>query len=284
MFDNATECDFALHRQFRITADLVFETAWRIGSGREGETMSDLGILRDPIGQPVLPGSSLKGRLRSTCESVAYALNQRACMLNHAASGVDCTSDVNYYHRVREEYRIASRSGPQSRLEWIAKHTCDVCSLFGSPVQAGRLRISDGALREWTAVVQVRDGVVIDRDSHTAVDHLKYDYEVVPPGSLFSLGIELENPRDQHLALLGAALFEWSSGSSIGGFTSRGLGRFHLQGIKIQGVDLRDTEQRVRFLTATRAEGRFSDLGDWELYFTEHIERHLRSGQDSGTT
>lgn len=52
--------DFALRRKISVTADLVFETAWRIGSGREGES-SDLGVVLDPAGQPVLPGSSLKG-------------------------------------------------------------------------------------------------------------------------------------------------------------------------------------------------------------------------------
>lgn len=275
--------DFGLRRKTRVTSALVFETAWRIGSGKEGEAMSDLGVVLDLNGQPVLPGSSLKGRLRSTCEAVAHALNLRACMLSCAASGVNCTSDVKYYRMVREEYRGASRRGLEARLQWIADHTCDVCGLFGSPVQAGRLRMSDGRLQEWASVVQVRDGVVIDRDSQTAVDGLKYDYEVVPPGTRFELDIDLENPRDQDMALLGAALFEWRSGSSIGGFTSRGLGRFHLEEIRIRGVDLSDPEQRVRFLTATRAEDRFNDLGDWKRCFTEHIERLLQSVQDSGS-
>ena len=268
---------FGLRSRIRITAILVFETAWRIGSGREGETMSDQGVVRDPGGQPVLPGSSLKGRLRSTCEALAYALDLSACMLNREASGVDCASDVSYYRTVREEYRKASQQGLASRLQWIDDHTCDVCKLFGSPVQAGRLRVSDGALREWAAVVQVRDGVVIDRDSHTAVDGLKYNYEVVPPGSRFGLGVDLENAGDRDMALLGAALFEWRAGSSIGGFTSRGLGRFHLEEIDLHGVDLSDSAQRVRFLTATRADQRLADLGDWESYFAERIERHMRS-------
>lgn len=266
-----------LRSRTRVTAALVFETAWRIGSGREGETTSDLGVARDPGGLPVLPGSSLKGRLRSTCEALAHALDLSACMLNRGASGVDCVSDVGYYPTVREEYRKASQQGLESRLKWIDDHTCDVCKLFGSPVQAGRLRISDGTLLEWAAVVQVRDGVVIDRDSHTAVKRLKYDYEVVPPGSQFGLCVDLENAGDRDLALLGAALFDWHAGSSIGGFTSRGLGRFRLKEIKLLGVDLSDPTQRVRFLTATRADQRLAGLGDWENYFTERINRHMHS-------
>ena len=272
---NASSVDFGLRQKYRLTASLVFDTAWRIGSGKEGETLSDLGVVLDPIGQPVLPGSSLKGKLRSTCETLAHALGLSACMLNHDASGVQCTSDVKYYRKVREDYRKALQKGLQDRLQWIDDNTCDVCKLFGSPVQAGRLWVSDGALTEWASVVQVRDGVVIDRDSQTAVDGLKYDYEVVPPGSRFELCVDLENPTDQDMALLGAALFEWHAGSSIGGFTSRGLGRFHLGDIRLAGIDMSDPAQRVKFLTATRLDKRLCDLGDWEAYFSERINRQL---------
>ena len=267
--------NFRLQQKNRLTASLVFDTAWRIGSGKEGETMNDLGVVMDPKGQPVLPGSSLKGKLRSTCETLSHALGLSACMLNHEVSGVKCTSDVNYYRSVRDDYQKALQKGLEDRLQWIDDNTCDVCKLFGSPVQAGRLWVSDGALQEWASVVQVRDGVVIDRDSQTAVNHLKYDYEVVPPDSRFELCIDLENPTDRDMALLGAALFEWHAGSSIGGFTSRGLGRFHLECIKLAGVDLSDSAQRVKFLTATKAKDRLSDLGDWETYFTERIQRQL---------
>ena len=276
--------NFGLQQKNRLTASLVFDTAWRIGSGKEGDTMSDLGVMIDPKGQPILPGSSLKGKLRSTCETLSHALGLSACMLNHEVSSVKCTSDVNYYRerKVREAYQKALKKGLQARLQWIDDHTCDVCKLFGSPVQAGRLWVSDGMLKEWAAVVQVRDGVVIDRDSQTAVNRLKYDYEVIPPGSQFELCIDLENPTDRDMALLGAAIFEWHAGSSIGGFTSRGLGRFHLDDIKLAGVDLQDPEQCVKFLTATKAEDRLSDLDSWETYFTEYIKQQLNSTAEEG--
>ena len=265
-----------LEKKIRLTASLVFDTAWRIGSGKEGQTMSNLGVMIDSKGQPILPGSSLKGKLRSTCEVLSHALGLSACMLNHAASGVNCTSDINYYSRVlRQAYQDALQEGLETRLKWIDDNTCDVCKLFGSAVQTSRLWLSDGKLKEWASVMQVRDGVVIDRDSQTAVDNLKYDYEVVPPDSRFELCIDLENPTDLDLALLGAALFEWCAGSSIGGFASRGLGRFHLKDVKLSGVDMSDSEQRLKFLTATEVEARFNDLGNWETYFTEHIERQL---------
>lgn len=268
---------FQLNKKIRLTASLVFDTAWRVGSGKEGETMSDLGVMLTTTGEPILPGSSLKGKLRSTCETLSHALGLSACLLNREASGIKCTSDVKYYSDVREDYQDTFEKGLDNRLEWIENHTCDVCKLFGSPVRAGRLWVSDGKLEPWTSVVQVRDGVVIDRDSRTAVDGLKYDYEVVPPSTRFQLCIDLENPADADLALLGAALFDWHAGSSLGGFTSRGLGRFHLEDIKVSQVDLSDPDQRLNFLTKTDPAARFTDLEEgWESYFGDRIERQLK--------
>ncbi|MDE0012361.1 MAG: CRISPR-associated RAMP protein Csx7 [Candidatus Poribacteria bacterium] len=272
---------FQLNEKVRLTASLVFDTAWRVGSGKEGETMSDLGVMLTTAGEPILPGSSLKGKLRSTCETLSHALGLNACMLNHKASGVKCTSDVDYYRKVRDDYQKALKKGLKNRCQWIDKHTCDVCKLFGSPVKAGRLWVSDGMLKDWASVVQVRDGVVIDRDSRTAVDGLKYDYEVVPPSSLFELCIDLENPTDADIALLGAALFEWCAGSSLGGFTSRGLGRFHLEEIKVFGVDLNDPDQQLKFLTKTDFAERFSNLGNWESYFSDRIKQQLQSAANN---
>src|SRR5690348_5741520 len=137
-----------LRRRFALTADVVFDTAWRIGSGREGETMSDLGVVLDPQNRPVLPGSSVKGKLRSTCETLAYALGLTACQLNVAASGVpSCASDVHWFYNEQDganRRRQALRDGPQALLDFVDANTCDVCKLFGSPLQAGRLRCSDG--------------------------------------------------------------------------------------------------------------------------------------------
>src|SRR5579884_3027756 len=209
-----------LRRRYALDAQLVFDTAWRIGSGKEGETMSDLGVVLDPSGRPVLPGSSLKGKLRATCEALAHALNLSACQLNVAASGVRCASDVNWFYGNEENTRgrrAAIEAGPQALLDFIAANTCDVCKLFGSPLQAARLRCADGTLWDDAApVVQVRDGVVLDRDSHTAVRGLKYDYEVAPAGVRYGVRFDLDNATDADLALFGAALFEWTAGASLG--------------------------------------------------------------------
>lgn len=264
-----------LRSRLRVRARLVFETAWRIGTGREGQT-SDLGVLLDAAGQPLLPGSSIKGKLRSTCEALAPALNLKACLLNVEASGVDCASDVRHYSNLRQSYQQALRTSAEQQLAWIARHTCDVCKLFGSPVQAARLRCSDGVLdNPAAAVIKVRDGVVLDRDSHTAAEGLKYDYETVAAGTAFRVVFDLDNPTPTDEALFGAALFDWASGSSLGGFTSRGLGRFRLVDLSVSGVNFDDHQERVRYLTRLTSDEKLTNRGDWQAYFQRRIEEAL---------
>ncbi len=265
-----------LRSKLQVRGCILFETGWRIGTGREGQT-SDLGVLLDAAGQPMLPGSSIKGKLRSTCEALAPALNLRACLLNVDASGVECASDVRWYSRHRECYRRALEAGVEQQLAWIRRNTCDVCQFFGSPVQAARLRCSDGTLiNPGAATVRVRDGVVLDRDSHTAADGLKYDYETVAAGTRFEVVFDLDNPTLADEALFGAALFEWASGSSLGGFTSRGLGRFRLENVTLRGVDLDNQQERLRYLTRPKPEDKLNDRGDWQAYFQRRIENHLQ--------
>ncbi|MCS7239524.1 MAG: CRISPR-associated RAMP protein Csx7 [Thermoguttaceae bacterium] len=263
--------------KLRVDAELVFDTAWRIGSGREGPT-SDLGVLVDPFGVPILPGSSIKGKLRSTCEALAPALGLTACLLNVAASGRECASDVKWFSRARESHKDATSRGPASLQEWVDKYTCDVCKLFGSPVRAAKIRCSDGKLVDPSvAIIQVRDGVVIDRDSHTAAEGLKYDFETVVAGVRYKVTFELEDPTPRDEALFGAALFEWAAGSTLGGFTSRGLGRFHLDDIDLRGVDFANPEEQRRYLTTVDPEKRWSPRGDWQEYFRQKIEECLLS-------
>lgn len=275
--------ELKLRRRLQVKAQLVFDTGWRIGTGKEGITASDLGVLLDPGGRPILPGSSLKGKLRSTAESLAHALGLSACFLNVEASNVPCASDVGYFSdRLKEAHTEAVRGGPRRQLEWIEQNTCDVCKLFGSQVRAARIRCSDGQLtNEEAAVVQVRDGVVLDRDSHTAVNGLKYDYEVLPAGTAFTILLELDNPTSADEALFGAALFEWNAGSSLGGFTSRGLGRFHLEAVQLSSIDLEDPKQRVRYLTHSDAADRLLSVPDWQDYFTRQIDQQIEKGNRS---
>lgn len=236
----------AFHQKIRITGSLTFDTAFHIGSGKEGELATDMGVLKDEQGWPVLPGSTLKGNFRATSEKLAGYLGASACLLDRSLSEIDCVGDQDYFKKMNEAFKTIK--GEKHKLEWLSKHTCNVCQLFGSPLQSSRIFFSDGRLKRWQGGYQVRDGVVIDRDSGTARHGLKYDYEVAPRDTAFELFIEMENPTSMDLSLVGAVIAEWRSGFRIGGFTSRGLGRIVLTETRIEQVNYQDKAQLQDYL------------------------------------
>ncbi len=252
-------------RKVRIAGRLIFDTAFHIGSGKEGEMATDLGVLKDAQGWPVLPGSTLKGCFRAAAEKLAGYLGQSACLLDTTLSGQDCVGDQDYFKQVNEAFK--RQKGEAVKLAWLGRHTCDVCRFFGSPLQASRIFFSDGQLARWQGRYQVRDGVVIDRDSGTARPRLKYDFEVAPRHTVFELLLELENPAETELALTGAVLAEWQNGFRLGGFTSRGLGRVFLEDLTIEQVDYTDATQLQAYLL-TRALTPVPDLLHQALHTT----------------
>ena len=235
-----------LERRIRMTGKLQFDTAFHVGSGREGELGTDSGVLRDPAGLPMLPGSSIKGKYRATVEKIAPTIGLTACLLDSALSSTMCVSDADYLKKTRSQFRLLPNQ--QKKLEWLAGNTCDVCKLFGSQLQASRIFFSDGRLDSWVGALQVRDGVCIDRDSETARKELKYDFEVVPAGATFHITMEMENPSAHDTALFAAGLSEWQCGVRLGGFTSRGLGLARLEIGAIEQVDFSDSKQRNAYL------------------------------------
>ncbi len=237
-------------RKIHISGTLVFETAFHIGSGAPGELATDMGVLKDPDGRPVLPGSSLKGCFRATAERLAAYLNLRACLLDRALSGIACVGDEGY--RQSQAKAFNAQTSEADKLVWLTGHTCDVCRLFGSPMQASSIFFSDGNLSQWSGAVQIRDGVCLDRDSGTARHGAKYDFEVIPPGAAFDIQIELENPIDEELALVGAVLAEWENGFRLGGFTSRGLGRVRLTDCQTHQLDYADPDSLKTYLLARK--------------------------------
>lgn len=169
-----------------------------------------------------------------------------ACLLDKTLSGVSCVSDENYRKMVTDDFRN-QKTDPE-RLNWLEGHTCNVCRLFGSPFQAGRIFFSDGILNQWSRTYEIRDGVCIDRDSETARYGAKYDFEIVPQGTSFEVSFDIENPCDNDLALVGSVLTEWETGFRLGGFTSRGLGKVQCVDLKIEQIDYNDIDQLKNYL------------------------------------
>lgn len=193
-------------------------TAFRIGVGRSHDaTTTDLPVLRDAAGVPVIPGSSLKGVVRSQIEALMRARNIEACdpfvapCIGNPEGGDEQNADM------------------KSRAAGWRAHVataCEACAIFGAPSLASHVMFSEARPVEGTEpVVRVRDGVGIDRDLGRVAGKLKYDFEVVEAGAQFEVRVRMDNldHAQEGAVLFGLQLIE-EGVVAIGGFTSRGLG------------------------------------------------------------
>jgi CRISPR-associated protein Csm3 len=234
-----------------IHGTIQAETGLHIGTGNSSldPSATDSPVIRDALGKPFIPGSSFKGALRSHLERIVRGLGRdtlRAC--DPLASPCISNDDFN---EIKKKAEIGAKDGGQiNRVKYdgfltaeIENRSCDVCGLFGSNYVAAHTLIRDLFIdTEWQAVrVELRDGVGIDRDTETARQGVKYDFEVVPALTRFKLEIAVENARAELLGLLAIGLREMEQGRvSIGGKTTRGLGSvtLTLEEIEVAGDDV----------------------------------------------
>ena len=118
-----------------------------------------------------VPGSSLRGAMRSLLERLLQTIQPRSsCVLFDEVSHPDCfTAKANAKERLFRESLRGRDPGEQERqitAKLLGDGLCDTCKLFGAPLLASRLRISDASLTGKTKVF-IRDGVGIDRDTET---------------------------------------------------------------------------------------------------------------------
>jgi len=248
-----------LRNRYLFEGRLVMQTALHIGGGRVTLSNSDSPIVLTAEEKPYIPGSSFKGALRSTIEKLVPCLPDsaklRSCGLLELSE--DTINDMKREDlekmcptiRQRDIQKRLQNATPQQAeniTKAIYEKLCHTCRLFGSPFAASHINVNDLYLAkddknedDWSGVVQVRDGVGIDRDSETAKDGAKYDYEVVPSNAVFALSITLENATQEDLQLVSVGLSEFVHGfGMVGGKRSRGLGACLLTGLKVSSLEL----------------------------------------------
>ena len=278
---------YELRNRYIFTGKLVMQTALHIGGGRVKLSKSDSPVVLTPDQKPFIPGSSFKGALRSTIEKIVPGLPDfSSCALidlsDERLRELTEKQRENTCPTVRQKDIAQQRRHAPDKTEEIQQQTlkalCDTCLLFGSPFAAARLNINDLYMpkEEWSGIIQIRDGVAIDRDSEKAKDRLKYDFEVVPASASFNLEIVLENatPKDLQLVCVGLSEFVHGFGV-IGGKRSRGLGVSKLDGLEVSALELVgddiSEEQRRENLRNYLVDRTFSSKVDGAAFLKKHI-------------
>ncbi len=226
--------DTFVHRS-RLEAKVESISGLRVGAGRAmmGE-LCDLPVLRDAAGQPFIPGSSIKGALRSFAEALlrGMAVAVGASPSAHVSlDRVACDPIGEHCLKViTEEDKDTPGQGGRStalrerdKVELVEGNICLACATFGAPHMASHVRFADAPVEDGQPAI--RDGVAIDRDLGRVAGAMKYDYEVLNPGATFRLQVHLNDDQPWQTALLLLALEELERGGiRLGGFGSRGMG------------------------------------------------------------
>lgn len=187
-------------------------------------------VLKDSGGHPIVPGSSVKGVLRSELEKLLRA-------------------HLNGDEKAAKE-RTAELFG----------------GTIGKESYASSIKVRD-AMSQTTKTL-VRDGVRIDPKTRKASPRGRFDLEVVPKGVTFRGKIVIENPGlgGKQYAKLGALLatlgFFNATNSSLGGASSRGYGEVE---ISITGMREFTKEDYVK----ANREGQPLDTRDWDRYIRD---------------
>jgi CRISPR-associated protein Csm3 len=212
-----------LKRYAEVTGVVHCRSGLRVGSGKDDIEIGgmDNPVIRNPLTRlPYLPGSSLKGKLRSLLE---YC-----------------------YGRVPESGRPCG----------CAQTDCPVCRLFGPHFQpnhnlgpsrlifrdAGLTARSEEQLRGLLEVgldyAEVKTSTMIDRRTQIAARGTLRSEERVPAGTEFDMRISVrifvEDDEDRLLRWLGEALALLQK-DTLGGAGTRGSGEVELRDITLDG-------------------------------------------------
>jgi CRISPR-associated RAMP protein (TIGR02581 family) len=247
---------YSFKNRYFITAELILDRPLHIGKGTSLEpTGTEMPILKTPDGRPYLPGSSVKGVIRSEFERMLRTLDSLRVKMNGnriwACNIFDEKEKCIPQHKginpnrksieeLEEECKEKGRINEEKFTQRIMENCCTACSIFGSTEIASRIYFKDIFILERNIAIktEIRDGVAIDRDTGTAKKGAKFDYEIAPAGCSFKFEAILDNVETWEVGLIGLVLQSWQAGGiAIGGKKSSGLGWGRLQNIKLEKVD-----------------------------------------------
>ncbi|NJE47540.1 type III-A CRISPR-associated RAMP protein Csm3 [Thermococcus sp. GR7] len=273
------ERDRRFYGKFVLKGTIKVETGLKIGAGRNVAEIGgvDSPVIRDPIsGYPYIPGSSLKGRLRSLFEIYVHSHPEKFGLKSLEFNRNIGTQPNPIHIHVCETYEDA--------------YKCPVCRLFGASGDKSnfpsRIIVRDAHLtKDWKSkplelITEAKPEVSIDRiTSKTNLRH----FERVVAGAEFEFEIiyNVENTthwRDDIKNILTAmALLE---DSYLGGSGSRGYGKvkFIFDSFEFRPLDYYRTGKEEDIVSIDAREKSVRDiLSGFDSLFSE-VEDKLEAG------
>jgi CRISPR-associated protein Csm3 len=237
MSSHTAQTELRLIGKLLLEGDLTCETGLHIGAGKGSLEIggADNPVVKDAFGRPYIPGSSLRGKLRSLLEQ---------------ALGLTTPAELVY---------VSRRRGQEVRIHQSDRPDDEVCVLFGrnpgrvdrvageameSPVATpSRLTVYDAPLDADSITVQMRENLddeLTEVKSENAVDRITSQanprtLERVPAGARFRVRMVLDILCEPDRELVGR-LFEGLrllEDDALGGGGSRGSGRVRFSNLRM---------------------------------------------------
>lgn len=216
--------------QLRLRVELDFPWGFLVNAPVEallGGT--DHAFSRLPDGRPFLPGSALRGALRSRAEQILRTVggDEAACDLNRKSHAC----------HERIDLEIQGREAPLSFDQEQERH-CPACRVFGSGRLVSSVKLTDFHPTSDAGASRLQEFVAIDRLTGGAAEGAKFDAELYAPVTLsgeIHLELSGDRLRPWGLGLVALVLRDLLVGDIPLGFGSaKGLNEYRA---RITGVD-----------------------------------------------
>src|ERR1700738_4912989 len=237
MSSHTAQTELKLVGKLILEGDLECQTGLHIGAGKGSLEIggADNPVVKDAFGLPYVPGSSLRGRLRSLLEQ---------------SSGMAVPSELVY---------LSKRKGQEVRIHQSDRPDDDICLLFGrnpgrmervggEPLEStsaspARLTVYDAPLNPESITAAMRENLddeLTEVKSENAIDRITSQanprtLERVPAGARFKTRIVMAVLWEEDAPLFmrvleGLRLLE---DDALGGGGSRGSGRVSFANLKL---------------------------------------------------
>jgi CRISPR-associated protein Csm3 len=237
MSAHTSQTELKLIGKLILEGEMLCETGLHVGAGKGSLEIggSDNPVVKDAFGRPYVPGSSLRGKIRSLLEQ---------------SGGLAVPSELVYLSR---------RKGQEVRIHQSDRPDDEICLLFGrnpgrmervqgesldtSQATPARLAVFDAPLNAESITAQMRENLddeITEVKSENAIDRITSQanprtLERVPAGARFHVRMVLDVLCEEDKALAarlieGLRLLE---DDALGGGGSRGSGRVRFANLKL---------------------------------------------------